>query len=261
MSTAESNELANYKPTRIQRVPAVASPLDVVHAAAKSGNVELYREALAFAKELDAFAARKAFNNALADAKAKLPILKKNRLVDFENSTGKRTTYRHEDLAEVVRTIVPILSEHGLSHRYRLRNKPGEPISVTCIISHRDGYCEENELSAAADTSGGKNAIQGIKSAVTYLERITLIASLGLAAAEDDDGRAAGDTAEPESYTPPAGSITQDQADEIRDALEEKGASVKAFLQWAHQSRIEAIPAEGFAACMTAISKFRKAGK
>src|SRR6266403_3900814 len=80
MSTAESNELANYKPTRIQRVPAVASPLDVVHAAAKSGNVELYREALAFAKELDAFAARKAFNNALADAKAKLPILKKNRL-------------------------------------------------------------------------------------------------------------------------------------------------------------------------------------
>jgi len=218
-------------------------------------------------KDLDAFASRKAFNNALADAKVKLPILKKNRLVDFENRSGDRTTYRHEDLAEVVRTVVPILSEFGLTHRYRLRNKPGEPISVTCILSHRDGYFEENELSAGADQSGGKNAIQAVKSTVTYLERITLIASLGLAAAEDDDGRTSEQKAEPEAYTPLAGSITQDQVDFIREALREKGAAATAFLQWAaskgmfqgRKQRLEELPAQHYAASVNAIAQFKKA--
>lgn len=259
----------NPEPKRGRAVAVTPSPMDIVNAAMKGGNVEMYREAVALMKEMDTFAARKAFNNALADAKAKLPILKKNRLVSFENKAGDTTRYRHEDLAEVVRTVVPILSEFGLSHRYRLSNKPGQPISVTCIISHRDGYCEENELSAAADPSGGKNAIQAVKSTVTYLERITLIASLGLAAAEDDDGRTseAPAEAEPEAaYTPPAGSITQDQADQLRDALLEKGASSKAFLQWVRTTnptvdRIEAIPAVLFGACVDAIGKFRKAGQ
>lgn len=239
-----------------RNLPAVASPLDIVQTALKSGNVEMYREAVALMKELDTFAARKAFNNALADAKAKLPILKKNRSVSYGT-----TSYKHEDLAEVVRTVVPILSEHGLSHRYRLANKAGQPISVTCIISHRDGHSEENELSAAADPSGGKNAIQAVKSTVTYLERITLVASLGLAASEDDDGRSSEAGAEPEAYTPKPGSITQHQADEIRDLLDSRGASRIAFLQWAKVARVEDIAAEHFDSCIAAISNFKPKAK
>lgn len=239
-------------PTPRRNLPAVASPLDIVQSALKSGNVDMYREAVALFKDLDAFAARKAFNNALSDAKAKLPILKKNRLVSFGT-----TSYRHEDLAEVVRTVVPILSEYGLSHRYRLSGEPGKPVTVTCIISHRDGYFEENTLSAGADTSGSKNPIQAVKSAVTYLERITLVASLGLAASEDDDGRSSSETVA-EEYTPPAGSITANQAAEIYAALEEKGASQTAFLQWAKKPRVENIASEHFASCMAAIAKFKK---
>ncbi|MGA7808082.1 ERF family protein [Bradyrhizobium sp.] len=254
-------EITPEPKARGREVAKVAtSPLDIVQAALKSGNVEMYREAVALMKEMDAFAARKAFNNALADAKAELPIIKKNSHVSFENAKGDETSYWHEDLAEVVDTVAPILSRHGLSHRFRLKGKPGEPVTVTCIISHRDGFCEENELSAGADTSGGKNAIQGVKSAVSYLERITLMASLGLASRrDDDDGRGtSAQTAQPEAYAPPPGSITQDQADQIRDGLEAKGASRKAFLQWAKQRRIEDIPAEHFDACMAAIAKFRK---
>ena len=249
------------------QIPALAqwmTPMSMLDRAVSGGaSIEVLEKLMGLQERYEANLARKAFDNALADAKAEIPIIKKNRTVDFENRDKSRTTYRHEDLAEVVRTAVPIMSAHGLSHRYRLRNKPGEPITVTCILSHRDGYFEENELSAGADTSGGKNAIQGIKSAVTYLERITLIASLGLASAEDDDGRAAAPTAETMDATaePVPGSITEAQVDAITDLLESRDVSRVAFLQWAKQKRVIDIPAEHFDACVTAISNFKPKAK
>lgn len=242
----------------MQSRPAVArTSFDIVHAALESGNVEMYREAVALAKELDAIAARKAFDNALADAKAKLPVIKKNSHVTFD-SKGGGTDYWHEDLAEVVGTIAPILSGHGLSHRWRLKGKPGEPITVWCIISHRDGHREENEISAGADATGGKNPIQAMKSAVSYMERITLMASLGLASRrDDDDGRGnAGEAPKVEEPTD-TGGITAVQIEQIRVALKGKGASQLAFLQWARHKRFEDIPAEHFESCMKAIANFR----
>jgi ERF superfamily len=253
------------KPRR--NLPAVASPLDIVQAALKSGNVEMYREAVALFKELEGMAARKAFDNAMADAV--FPIVKKNREVDFTSSKG-RTHYKFEDLAEVLRTVVPVLAENGLSHRFRVTSNVNEPVTVTCIISHRDGYFEETTLCAGRDDSGNKNPIQQVGSTITYLQRMTLKAALGLAASEDDDGRSSeAAKVEPGDYEPPAGSITQEQADNIRDALEAKGASRAAFLQWAtgqkflggNRKIIEDLPAEHFDGCMNAIAGFRKVSK
>jgi hypothetical protein len=244
------------KPRR--NLPAVASPIDIVQTALKSGNVEMYREAVALYKELESMAARKAFDNAMADAV--FPIIKKNRVVDFTSPKG-RTHYKFEDLAEVLRTVVPVLGENGLSHRFRVTSNLNEPVTVTCIISHRDGYFEETTLCAGRDDSGNKNPIQQVGSTITYLQRMTLKAALGLAASEDDDGRASEQKAEPETYAPPAGSITQEQADEIRDLLESRGVSSAAFLQWAKQTRIENVPAEHFDSCIAAISNFKPKAK
>jgi hypothetical protein len=246
------------QPRRPSRAVAVASNVDMVQAALKSGNIEIYREAVALFKELEGMAARKAFDNAMADAV--FPIIKKNRAVDFTSAKG-RTYYKHEDLAEVLRTVVPVLTENGLSHRYRVTSNPNEPVTVTCIISHRDGYFEETTLCAGKDDTGGKNVIQQIGSTITYLQRMTLKAALGLAASEDDDGRgseAKAGAAEPAAYTPPAGSITQDQADQIRDLLSARDVKPTAFLQWAGLARIEDVPADKFEKC---IAKIKTVGK
>ena len=141
--------------------------------------------------------ARKAFDAAMAQAKAEMPSIIKGREVDFTNSSGQRTNYRYEDLGSIAATINPILAKHGLSYRFRTASPPGQPIEVTCIISHRMGWSEENTLTAPRDDSGKKNAIQAIGSAVTYLQRYTLKAALGLAASYDDDGRATGASAVP----------------------------------------------------------------
>jgi hypothetical protein len=246
------------KPRRSVAISVAPTPLDIVQGALKSGNVEMYREAVALFKELEGMAARKAFDNAVADAKAEIPVIRKNRAVDFTTSKG-RTNYRFEDLAEIARTVDPILGKFGLSYRFRVTSNVNEPVTVTCILSQREGHFEETTLSAGRDDSGNKNAIQGIGSTVTYLQRYTLKAALGLAVAHDDDGRTSEQSAEPETYTPPAGSITQDQVDFIRDALAEKGASVAAFLQWAGKKRIEDIPAGKYAASVNAIANYKPA--
>lgn len=142
--------------------------------------------------------ARKAFDAAIAAAKAEIPVIRKNREVDFTSQKG-RTHYRYEDLAEIARTVDPILARHGLSYRFKTSSQPNEPVTVTCRVSHRDGHAEENSLSAGRDDSGNKNSIQAVGSTLTYLQRMTLKAALGLAASSDDDGRGAGNgNGEPE---------------------------------------------------------------
>lgn len=255
------------QPRRPGRAVTVSANVDMVQAALKSGNIDIYREAVALFKELEGMAARKAFDNAMADAKAKIPTIKRNRAVDAGEKNGRTgPKYRFEDLAEIAQTVDPILSEFGLSYRYRVASPINAPITVTCVVSHRDGHFEETTLTTGRDDGPGRNAIQQVGSTITYLQRYTLKAALGLAVSHDDDGRgseAKAGAAEPAAYVPPAGSITQDQADQIRDALDEKGASRSAFLQWVKRDsptveQIEAIPAELFDACIAAINKFRK---
>jgi hypothetical protein len=253
---------------RRRAVAVTPSAVDIVQAAMKTGNVEMYREAVALFKDLEGMAARKAFDNAMADAKAEIPTIKRNRAVDAGEKNGKAgPKYRFEDLAEIAQTVDPILSKHGLSYRYRVASPINAPVAVTCVVSHRDGHFEETTLTAGRDDGPGRNAIQQVGSTITYLQRYTLKAALGLAVSHDDDGGSSEQQAEPVAYTPPAGSITQQQVDFIREALEAKGAASTAFLQWANskgmfagrKQRLEELPAQHYAASVNAIASFKKA--
>lgn len=183
---------------------------------------------LAMKERLDAQAARKAFDLAMSAAKAEIPPIVKNREVDFTGKTGIRTHYKHEDLAEIARTIDPILSAHGLSYRFRTSQDAGR-VTVTCIVSHRDGHFEENTLSGGADESGNKNPLQAVASAISYLSRYALKAALGLASSmEDDDGKKAA----------AGGTISADQFRAIRELMDRSGADEGRFVR---HFRIEAL--------------------
>lgn len=141
---------------------------------------------------------RKAFDEAIAAAKAEIKPIAKKRKVDFTTAKG-RTNYAYEDMALIAEEIDPILSRHGLSYRYR-STQEGARVSVTCIVAHRDGHSEETTLTAANDESGNKNSIQAIGSAATYLQRYTLKLALGLSAAKDDDAQGTAGPVAPEGY-------------------------------------------------------------
>lgn len=175
--------------------------------------------------------ARKAFNHAIAAAKAELPAIVKNREVDFTSNKG-RTNYRHEDFGQIARQVDPILSRHGLSYRFRTEQREGGLIEVTCIISHEAGHSVENSLCAGRDESGNKNNIQAVGSTVTYLQRYTLKAALGLAASNDDDAKGAD----------PAKVIDDKQASELKGLIDDTETDVRQFCEHFGINSLAALP-------------------
>lgn len=132
--------------------------------------------------------AEKAFNEAMAAFKVNPPVIVKDKHVHFVGQKGA-TDYDHATHFGVTTAIAEALAKHGLSHSWASTQADGK-ITVTCTIKHRLGHSESTSMEAAYDASGGKNAIQAIGSAKTYLERYTLLGITGLSTQDlqDDDG-------------------------------------------------------------------------
>lgn len=230
-----------------EHVPAVMTPMDMLEKAITSGaSLEVVEKLMVLQERWEANQGRKAFDNAMADAKAEIPVIMKNRVVDFTSQKG-RTHYKHEDLAEVARTVTPILARHGLSYRFRTTSNINEPVTVTCIVSHRDGHYEENTLQAGRDDSGNKNSIQAVGSTLTYLQRMTLKAALGLAASDDDDGA----TADVGSF------ITAEQVGQLVELADEVGADKAAFCKYLKVDGLAKIKDKDFDRAVAALEKKR----
>jgi hypothetical protein len=231
----------------VQQERAVVTPMDMLSRAVETGaDMAVLEKLMALQERWEANQARKAFDEAMAEAKSEIPVILKNKAVDYEhNNGGGKTSYRHEDLGEIARTVDPILAKHGLSYRFRTTSNPNEPVSVTCIVAHRDGHSETNTLSAGKDESGKKNSIQAIGSTITYLQRYTLKAALGLAAASDDDGKGADQSSATERAH-----ITEAQIADLRDLISEAGTTEAAFCKQIKIPALANIYADKFgAAC------------
>lgn len=196
---------------------------------------------LALKRDHDRDNARIAFAGALAGARSKIPPIVKDATVDFTSSKG-RTHYKHETLAGIAKVIDPILSEYGLSYRYRTNQGAGG-VMVTCIIAHSDGHSEETSLSCSPDGSGSKNPFQAIGSAVSYLQRYTLKAALGLSAEVDDDAQSAAPRRYEEPYQEPAArrpaTINADQFRDLQAKAEAAGVPLDRIAEQYQVERAE----------------------
>lgn len=198
-------------------------------------HMDKFERLLATQEKLEARAAQIAFNSAFAAAKSEfVPIVR--------NATGHNDK-KFADLA-AISIVDPILGKHGLS--YRFRTSQGTAISVTCILSHRDGHSEENTLSGPADKTGNKNDVQAIGSTQKYLMRYTLEGALGLAT-KDDDGKAAGGK--------PSGVITDEQVAEIVKLIEETDSETTGMLAYVKSDSIEAMNPAQYAKAKAALLK------
>lgn len=241
MQTAEimTPSMTNVPASIPERSNAI-TPMEMLDRAVSSGaSVETLTQLMNLQERWEANQARKAFDDAMAAVKAVMPKIIKTKKVDFTTGRG-RTNYQYEDLASIMEQIGPVLSQHGLSVRYRTSAEPEKPITVTCIISHRLGHSEENTLMAGKDDSGNKNSIQAIGSTVTYLQRYTLKAALGLAASADDDGGKSDQTQDASK------TVTEAQQSVIRDLVEQGRLEVEQFCAFWKVEAISEIPMSKF---------------
>lgn len=102
---------------------------------------------------------------------------------------------KYADLAEILNTVRPVCSKHGVSV-IQFPSFSDGVAHVETIIAHKSGEWMSEKCSAPVS----KQDPQGVGSAITYLRRYSLAAAIGIAQEDDDAERAS--TVE-KKYTPP----------------------------------------------------------
>lgn len=183
MSTLELIEQAPREVAPAQ-VSTVATPAMLLQIAVQQGaDLDKLERLMALQERYEASEARKAYNEAFSRFKAAAVRLVKNKQVTAGPLSGK--TYA--ELHAVVNAVTPELSANGLSASWRITKDEKDWIEVTCSLSHVLGHCESVSMGGPPDAGGAKNGIQARASTVSYLERYTLKAILGLSEQDDDN--------------------------------------------------------------------------
>lgn len=223
------------EPVPVER-SETAAVLHMIERAARDPSVDMDKmlKLMDMRDKAETKQARKAFDEAVSAAKSAIPPITRN-------ATGHNSK-KYADFGAIAKVVDPVLGQHGLS--YRFRTSQADRISVTCILSHKAGHSEETTLIGPADTTGNKNAIQAIGSTLTYLQRYSLVQMLGLAAAADDDGAAAGVGV----------SISDQQAIELRGLMESVSADQPRFLKFFKVEKVEDLPAKRYHEAVTMLN-------
>lgn len=161
-----------------------ATPAYLLQLAVEQGaDLDKLERLMALQERWEANEAEKALNDAFANFKAEAVRIVKTKEIKDGPLKGKK----HAVCAEIIDATTPALSKYGLATSWRITKDTKDLIEVTARLKHRLGGVDTVSFSAAPDVGPGRNAIQARSSAVTYLERITLTAVLGLSAHENDD--------------------------------------------------------------------------
>jgi len=108
---------------------------------------------------------------------------------EVENATKASTNphfkSKYADLAEVLNTVRPVFSKHGIAI-IQSTGFDGGMVSVTTALVHKEG----GYVTSVASCTPAKTDGQGVGAATTYLRRYSLAAACGVAQ-EDDDGNTA----------------------------------------------------------------------
>jgi hypothetical protein len=179
-------ELLEQSPREIApgAVSTVATPAMLLQIAVQQGaDLDKLERLMALQERYEASEARKSYSAAFSAFKAEAVTIIKNKTVNAGPLSGKS----YAELHAVVNAVTPALSRHGLSAAWKITKDEKDWIEVTCTLAHVMGHSESVSMGGPPDAGGAKNGIQARASTVSYLERYTLKAILGLSEQDDDN--------------------------------------------------------------------------
>lgn len=186
--------------------------------------------------------ARSAYSRDFAAMQAEIPTIKER-----GKGHGSIRYALWEDVNEAIR---PVLTKYGFGLSFKTSNADKQ-ITITAILSHRDGHSEETTQSFPHDTSGSKNAIQAVGSSMSYGKRYTAGALLNLTSGEQDTDGAT--VSEP---------ITEDQVLHLRDLIEASTVTEAHFIKYANSQiknvtieKLSDLPADAYEGAVIALKK------
>lgn len=177
--------------------------------------------------------AKAAYTRALGEAQQELPeIPERGGIRNAKNEIQSKYA-----LWEDINTLIkPVLSKHGFALSFRV-GQEGDKITVTGVLSHREGHSEQTTMFLPSDTSGSKNAVQAVGSSISYGKRYTAQALLNLTSrGEDDDGMGAGGNAP----------ITDEQFEQIQELIDKSNTDIEKYCAYMKVGALKEIRARDF---------------
>jgi ERF superfamily len=187
-----------------------------------------------------------ALNTALASAQGEFPAIPRSRTVTVKTRTGGKYTFSYAPLDAILAACRPVLSKYGLAVSQLLEDS-SRGTSIRTELRHADGAV----IGSSFPLPRVPESPQELGSLLTYLRRYAIVALLGIATEEDDDGNhAAGGVAEempvgdPQPTATPAPSgpraapveATGEQLSEVR-ALIDRLAEIEPDTDWVARAR------------------------
>lgn len=202
------------KDETLQIIPAseTAAILSMVARAAADPNVDIDKleRLMAMQREAVNRQAMVEYNTALTALQSELPSIGER-----GDANGRYKFALWEDINTAIK---PILNRHGFALSFRIDSP--KDITVTGVLSHRNGHSEQTSITLPSDSSGNKNAVQAVASSVSYGKRYTASALLNLTSHGEDD----------DAYMAATNFVTEEQALVIDDYIESTASNKKAFL-------------------------------
>ena len=182
------------------------------------------------------------------------------------------TESKYASHAALDRVLRPIYTANGFSLSFNTGDgAPPNHVRVLCDVAHVDGFEKQFHIDIPADGKGAEGidvmtkthaAVSAVSIGIRALLR--MIFNIVIERREDDDGNAAGRRPQTSAAPQPAppGSISPEQAAEIRAELGRRVVRAEAFFGWASLrfgpvDRIEHLPSDGFNSCIAAIQNFK----
>jgi hypothetical protein len=259
----------------INGVPAPAAPtslLDIILTAGADPNFDVEKFARlvqiqrdeqdrqdARADRAAEMEAEAAFNTAMAAVQKKMTAVR----ATTEN-TQTRSVYA--DYAALMSMLRPIYSEAHFALSYGEEDSPKpDHVRVYCMVTHspptaKRSFTRKYHTDMPADGKGARGGdvmsrTHATKSAFTYSQGALVRLIFNIAVSKDDDGNAAS-ASKPAAAAPPPGTISADQAAQIRKLLEERKIVTRAFLNFIRLPSIEHIGVEHFDRALAAVKNF-----
>ncbi len=226
------------KKTEGSTLPDGNSPAEMIRMAVSGGaDLDKMEKLLDLQMKYESNEAKKAYVKAMAAFKLNPPKITKDKM----NSQYKS---KYTSLGNLINTVNPSLSANALSASWDIEQNG--MINVTCRLTHALGHSECASASAPLDTSGSKNAIQQIKSTITYLKGVTFESITGLASSDanfDDDGH----------HSQEVECISSEQLATLVEWITTQGANQEKFLKYLGVEQLESLPKSQYNKALTAL--------
>lgn len=228
--------------------PAPVNMLALVARLAQDPSVDADKmeRILAMQERLEARQAKMAYTQAMVAMKPDLPVIERNgRIVIHEKGKDKidanviqSTPYALWE--DIDAAITPILHSNGFALTFRTGSAPDGKVTVTGILSHTDGHSEDTTITLPLDTSGSKNNVQGVGSALSYGKRYSAMMLLNIRTKGlDDDGHKAGLTNDDDP-------IDDEAIAKIFDLLKRTGSDQEKFCKYMGVGIVADIPRKDY---------------